>query len=90
MVVYIEYALIENFLLDGLLLYLAVFTAKNTVKFGRLALSAAVGAVGALAVPLLPVAAFWAYPYLKTCPTLPLQHRAQMINMLQTTTGYHL
>ena len=62
MVVYIEYALIENFLLDGLLLYLAVFTAKNTVKFGRLALSAVVGAAGALAVPLLPVAAFWAYP----------------------------
>lgn len=62
MVVYIEYALAENFLLDWLLLYLALFTAKTTVKYGRLTFSAIVGAVGALVVPLLPVAAVWAYP----------------------------
>ncbi|MBQ7879600.1 MAG: sigma-E processing peptidase SpoIIGA [Clostridia bacterium] len=62
MVVYIEYAFAENFLLDGLLLYLALFTANVTVKFGRLAFAAAVGAIGALAIPLLPVSAIWAYP----------------------------
>jgi hypothetical protein len=62
MVVYIEYAFAENFLLDWLLLYLALFTAKNTVKYARLTFTAVVGAVGALVVPSLTLSPVWVYP----------------------------
>ena len=62
MVVYIEYAFFENFLLDGLLLYLAIFTAKRPVVYKRLFVSATVGAIGALLLPITPLPKGWAYP----------------------------
>lgn len=57
MSVYIEYAIAENFLLDGLLLYLALKIARAKVSRLRLALAAAVGAAEAVCFPLvtLPV-----------------------------------
>lgn len=62
MVVYIEYALAENFLVDCFLLYLACFTARRKIPLRRLVFAALIGAVGAVVFPLLPIAAFWAYP----------------------------
>ena len=62
MVVYIEYAFMQNLILDGLLLYLALFTAKSPVSYKRLLVSATVGAIGALALPLLSLNKTWAYP----------------------------
>ncbi len=57
MTVYIEIAFLENFLLDGLLLYLALRCARAEVKAVRLLLAAAVGGGEALLFPLfaLPV-----------------------------------
>ena len=59
MVVYWEYAYLENCLLDGLLLYLALKCARGRVRFITLILAAGIG--GAEAV-LFPLAAFpiWA------------------------------
>ncbi len=53
MVIYIEYALLENFFLDGILLFLTLISAKIPVKIWRIALSAAVGAIFAVIYPLL-------------------------------------
>ncbi len=53
MVIYIEYALLENFFLDGILLFLTLISAKIPVKIWRIALSAALGAVFAIVYPLL-------------------------------------
>lgn len=57
MVVYWEYAFAENFLIDGLLLWLAVACTRNKIKLWRLALASAAGAVQAIVFPLfsLPV-----------------------------------
>lgn len=52
MVVYVEYALAENFLLDGLLLYLAFHTAKVKFRWKQLLFAAFLGALFALAFPL--------------------------------------
>lgn len=62
MVVYIEYALLENFLIDGMLLYLALRAARQTVRVKRLLLAAALGSAFAVAFPLvsLPTAAEYA------------------------------
>lgn len=61
MVVYVEYALLENFLLDGLILYLALKIARGRVRAWRLMIAAAVGAAEAVCFPLLPVPVWCAY-----------------------------
>lgn len=53
MVIYIEYALLENFFLDAILLFLTLISAKIPIKIWRIALSAAIGAVFAVIYPLL-------------------------------------
>lgn len=57
MVVYVEYALAENFLLDGLLLYLAFRAAKVKFKWKKLFFAAFLGALFALVFPLLSLPA---------------------------------
>jgi hypothetical protein len=52
MVIYIEYALLENFFLDAILLFLTLFSAKIPIKIWRIALSAAIGAAFAVIYPL--------------------------------------
>lgn len=58
MTVYIEYALLENFLIDGMLLYLAFRAAKAPFKWKKLCFSAFFGAAFALLFPLLSLP-FW-------------------------------
>ena len=53
MVIYIEYAFLENFLFDGTLLALSLAAAKQKLKWGRICLSACLGAVFALLFPFL-------------------------------------
>lgn len=53
MVVYIEYVLLENFMLDGTLLYLACHAAKVKASWKKLLVSALLGALFALLFPLL-------------------------------------
>ena len=54
--IYVEYAFVENFLYDFTLLWLAFKTARVQVKARRLLLSACIGAVFAVAFPLLRLA----------------------------------
>ncbi|MDE5896420.1 MAG: sigma-E processing peptidase SpoIIGA [Clostridia bacterium] len=61
MTVYIEYAFLENFMLDGLLLYLSVRIARGKIKALRLMFAAAVGAGEAIAFPLLTLPVWSAY-----------------------------
>lgn len=61
MVVYWEYAFAENFLLDGLLLYLALKCAKGRVRPVNLLLSAAVGGAESVCFPLFTVPTWCAY-----------------------------
>lgn len=61
MEIYIEYALAENFLLDGMLLWLALKSAKQKIVLWRIALSAALGAAFAVVFPLLGVGKIAAY-----------------------------
>ena len=61
MSVYIEYAFLENFLLDGALLYLALKAGKTPVKAGKLALSATLGGIFAVVFPLLILPVFLAF-----------------------------
>ena len=53
MEIYIEYALMENFLLDYALLYLATKAVKTPTRSWRIALSSCIGAVFAVLFPLL-------------------------------------
>lgn len=53
MTVYFEYAFLENFMLDGLLLYLALRCARAKIAPLRLLLAAAVGGGEALLFPLV-------------------------------------
>ena len=53
MEIYVEYAFLENFLFDGVLLWLAFYAARVKVKKRKLALSAACGGGFALLFPLL-------------------------------------
>lgn len=57
MTVYVELAFAENFLLDGLLLYLALKCVRTEIRYPRLLLAAAIGGGEALLFPLfsLPV-----------------------------------
>ena len=59
MEIYIEYAFVENFLFDGVLLYLATKAAGAKTNRLRLILSAICGAVFALLFPLLYLPKFW-------------------------------
>lgn len=52
MVVYVEYALAENFLLDGMLLWLSLKAAKRKIHILRLLCAATLGAVFAVLFPL--------------------------------------
>lgn len=60
MVVYIEYALLENFLYDCVLLRLAFFASREKTKWLKIALSALLGSVFAVLCPfiVLPSALF--------------------------------
>ncbi len=53
MTVYIEYAFLENFLLDGALLWLSLRAVKAPVVWRNVFFSAAIGALFAVAFPLL-------------------------------------
>ncbi len=53
MTVYVEYAFLENFLIDGALLFLALKALKMPIRWLRLFISAVVGAVFAVIFPLL-------------------------------------
>ncbi len=53
MVVYIEYAFLQNFLLDGALLWLSQKVVRLPVRWKRLFLSAVLGGVFAVVYPLL-------------------------------------
>ncbi len=61
MVVWIELAFIENFLIDGVLLYLAQRSARLKVKAWRLLLASALGAAEAVIFPALSLPAWAAY-----------------------------
>ena len=61
MVVYVEVALLENFLLDGVLLYLALKCARVKISVWRLLLASLVGGVEAVVFPLLPLPVWAAY-----------------------------
>ena len=61
MTIYVEYALIENFLIDGMLLYLCLRGAKVNFKWKKLLFSAFVGAIFALVSPLLALPDFLSY-----------------------------
>ena len=53
MTVYIEYAFLQNLLLDGALIYLAAKATKTPVKWSRVLFSSLFGAVFAVVYPLL-------------------------------------
>ena len=53
MTVYIEYAFLENFLLDFLLLWLALRGGKEQITVKKLCLSACIGGLYAVIYPLL-------------------------------------
>ena len=61
MVVYWEYAFAENFILDGLLVYLALKCARARVSPWRLLLASGVGAAEAVLFPLLSFPVWGAY-----------------------------
>ena len=58
MEIYIEYAFIENFLFDGVLLSLALFATRTKLVWWRILLSACMGAVFAIFFPLLRLPKF--------------------------------
>ena len=55
MEIYIEYALLENFFVDGTLLFLALVASKQPIVWRRLFLAAALGAAFAILFPLVPL-----------------------------------
>ena len=61
MTVYIEYAFLENFLFDGVLLALALYAANAPFSWGRLLVSTLCGAAFALVFPLLCLPDFLLY-----------------------------
>ena len=58
MTVYIEYAFLENFLLDGALLWLASKGARTPITKGRWLLAALIGGIFAILYPLLRLTPF--------------------------------
>ena len=61
MTVYIEYAFCVNFLLDGLLLYLALKCARGKICLWRIILAATLGGIEAIIFPLLSLPRLCAY-----------------------------
>ena len=61
MTIYVEYALLENFLIDGMLLYLSLRGAKANFKWKKLLFSAFVGAIFALLSPFIALPDFLSY-----------------------------
>ncbi len=61
MTVYIEYAFLQNFLLDGGLLWLSLKAVKTAVKWGRLFFSACLGGFFAVVYPLLSLPSVLAF-----------------------------
>ena len=61
MTVWLEAAILENFLLDADLLYLAEVATRTRVKWWRLFLAAAIGAAEAVVFPLLSLPLWAAY-----------------------------
>ena len=61
MTVYIEYAFVENFLLDLLLLYLAILVTRQKTRWWRLLLASGVGAAVAIVFPLLSLPPWASY-----------------------------
>lgn len=59
MEIYIEYAFLENFIFDGVLLWLALKAAKVTATKRRLFLSALLGGAFAVLFPLLRLSGFY-------------------------------
>lgn len=55
MIVYIEYAILDNMVIDSILLYLVAITMRFCVRWWRIILASVVGTVCALVVPLLAV-----------------------------------
>ncbi len=55
MIVYIEYAILDNITIDSILLYLVGLTIGKNVKWWRILLTSALGTVCALVVPLVSV-----------------------------------
>lgn len=49
--IYIELAILENFLIDGALLWLSLYAAKRKIRLGKIFLSAALGAAFAVFFP---------------------------------------
>ena len=58
MEVYVEYAIVENFLIDGMLLWLSLKMTKRKISFVRLFFAAALGAAFAVIFPLFSLGAF--------------------------------
>ncbi len=58
MTVYIEYAFLQNFFFDGVLLTLALYALKERLCFWRIALSSALGGIFALVFPLIKLPPF--------------------------------
>ena len=58
MVVYIEYAFVWNFLLDGVLLCLSLRAVKRKIKWGKIVISSTIGACFALVFPLILLPSF--------------------------------
>ncbi len=61
MVVYIEYAFLENFMIDGALLFIALKCARERAKWYRLLFAALLGAAEAIVFPLLPLPVWAGY-----------------------------
>ncbi len=55
MEIYIEYAFLENFFVDGTLLFLSLVASKQKIVWRKLLFSAFLGAAFAVAFPLLPL-----------------------------------
>lgn len=52
MEIYIELAILENFLIDGALLWLSLYAAKRKIRLGKIVFSASLGAAFAVFFPL--------------------------------------
>ena len=61
MEVYIEYALIQNFIIDALLLWLSLRISKQPIHIKKILLASGIGSIFALFSPLLPIPDFFAF-----------------------------
>ena len=59
MEIYIEYAFLENFFFDAVLLRLALYVGKRKPAWGKIVLSAVFGGIFALLFPFLNLSVFW-------------------------------